>query len=53
MTSTCWSPFPVPRSLGAPFPRSRKIVPDCVPAGTFNFTLPCTVGTSTSSPRAA
>ena len=33
MTSTCWSPFPVPRSFGAPFPRNRKIVPDCVPAG--------------------
>ena len=40
MTSTCWSPFPVPRSFGAPLPRKRKIVPDCVPAGTFNFTLP-------------
>ena len=52
-TVTNWSPRPLPRTYGMPFPRRRKVVPLCVPSGMVSFTLPSSVGTSISAPSVA
>src|SRR5437016_1336906 len=51
-TVTSRSPWP-PLGFGAPLPRSRNVLPDGVPAGTFSVTAPLVVGTFTPAPRAA
>ena len=35
-----------------PLARSRNVVPDCVPSGTLNDSLPSSVGTSIAPPSA-
>ena len=35
-----------------PLPRSRNVVPVCVPSGTFTVSVPSSVGTSISPPSA-
>src|SRR5262249_54611785 len=48
------SPLPAPFSFGAPRPRTRSIVPSCVPGLTFSVTGPASgVGTETLAPSAA
>ena len=52
-TSTVTSRSPWPPFVGAPLPRSRNVLPDGVPAGTFSVTGPFSVGTFTFAPSAA
>jgi hypothetical protein len=54
-TTTLHSKSPVapPRTGGTPIPFRRNTLSDCVSAGTFNLTLPFSVGTSSSPPNAA
>ncbi len=40
ITSTKWSPVPRPLVYGMPLSLSLNTVPDCVPSGIFNSTLP-------------
>src|SRR5262249_5866413 len=48
------SPLPSPLSFGAPRPRTRSIVPSCVPGLTFSVTGPPSgVGTLTFAPSVA
>ena len=44
---------PWPFASGAPLPRTRKVLPLGVPAGTFSVTGPFRVGTCTCAPSAA
>ena len=39
------SPRPRPFTSGMPLPRSRSVVPVCVPSGTFTLSAPSSVGT--------
>jgi hypothetical protein len=47
------SPRPLPLGFGGPSPRSRWIVPCCVPAGILMRFVPVSVGTSTVPPSIA
>ena len=44
---------PAPLDAGTPRPRTRKVRPDLVPAGTLSVTGPSRVGTVTLAPRVA
>ena len=47
------SPRSRPLTWTMPLPRSLKLCPPCVPAGTFKLAFPSSVGTGTSPPSAA